>query len=512
MTTTVFVNGVTLTDADWFNDTDRVVYDADGGDHVNFTPVGTGGSVRSLQAKGREIVSLTDYGGVADSGGTDNGPAFQKAHDALGSDGGSILIPAAAGYYGVSTQAAFTKDVELIGAGVKCSEIGSSTAALVWFTHTARFVVRHVGFTALGAAISSCVFVKTLAAASNHGDSGIYECLMSGAAKCYWGERTNKIHVERNSISGDYGLYLQNLTSSDEGDSFVSENTISCTTAGILVLSTAGLYLANNKFNGACPVHIDVAPDDGNVGNFTIVGGSLEGHTTAGIRLLSASDTITKTLISGVQFSSASATHLIFGNQATNTNVTGCTFNDTNASNGVGIDIQNGAQNTTIVGNSFHQILTAIKSSANVTGQTIKGNRYASNVTNMYLGGENDQNQNGPGSEKEFDLDAQITNTSNTDYVNAFKWQGRCVAEVFITGTVQGSSEGNKYRKVICTNGPTVTDIIAVVSPIGTFDLQVVASGSDVVVGIKRNGATGTSVTMQVGVKLTGYPLNVAKV
>lgn len=42
MTTTVFVNGVTLTDAPWFNDVDQITYDSDGASFVDFTQTGIG--------------------------------------------------------------------------------------------------------------------------------------------------------------------------------------------------------------------------------------------------------------------------------------------------------------------------------------------------------------------------------------------------------------------------------------------------------------------------------------
>lgn len=61
MTTTVFVNGSTLTDADWFNDTDRLVYaifgDAPSGGPINVST--TGGiqfTVSSAPAASRRIV------------------------------------------------------------------------------------------------------------------------------------------------------------------------------------------------------------------------------------------------------------------------------------------------------------------------------------------------------------------------------------------------------------------------------------------------------------------------
>lgn len=91
MTTTVFVNGVTLTDADWFNDTDEAVYDKLVG---FYTP----------QMEG----ALAD-------GSTDDTTAIQAAVDAIsGAGGGTLYFPP--GTY-VSGQIALASNVSFLGAG-----------------------------------------------------------------------------------------------------------------------------------------------------------------------------------------------------------------------------------------------------------------------------------------------------------------------------------------------------------------------------------------------------------
>jgi hypothetical protein len=322
--------------------------------------------------------------------------------------------------------------------------------------------------------------------------------------------------------SGRYGVYLENLTNSDEGDSFLNHNYFAGGTGetSIYVASTSGINIIGNKFNGAVAVHLDIASTTSNVGNFLVVGNSFEGHVTAAIRLIATSGSIVKTVINGNQFSSHDATHIIVGNIAQSTVITGNVFNDTNPANGVGIDIQSGSLDTTIVGNSFHQILTAINSTANIVGQTIKDNKFlvrdtgSQDVTNFYLAGENDQNLSGPGSEKDFEVDRLISNSSNAAYVNAFQFKGNCILEVFTTGIVQGAAANTmKYRKVLITNdGGTITDLIALVSVGAVFDLQIVQSVGFTVVGIKLNGATGTRVDMQIRARITGYVRDFSKV
>lgn len=480
-------------------------------------------------AKLRAVVVVTDpayAGGAKCDGTTNDAAAFQAAHDALPADGGEVYVPAFATPCLVNTTVAFTKPVALRGSQYLASEIQVTAAAIPAFTTTKKLDVQNLGFTATGSAAGSAFAIKILSAATSHSDSTIRGNYFQGFARAVWAQRTTALRVAHNRFapggSGRYALYLENTTSSDEGDSFIEDNyfadTVGETT--IFVASTSGLNIVGNKFNGAAAVHLDIAPGASNVGNFLISANSFEGESTAAIRLITTSGVVTKTVITGNQFSSGGATHVIVGNGAKNTVITGNTFNDSNAANGIGVDIQAGAVSTTIVGNQFHQILTAIKSDASISGQTIKDNRFylratgSSNVTNFYQGGENDQNLSGMNSEKDFEVDRYITNASNAAYVNAFQLKGNCIVEVFVTGVVQGAANNSmKYRKVLVTNdGATITDLIALVSVGATFDLQVVQSGGFVVVGIKRNGATGTSADMQVRVRVTGYVRDFSKV
>lgn len=495
--------------------------DLQSGIGIEFIQSGTGAVATDLQTRGRRIVYLTDYGGSGDAGVTDNGVALQAAHDALGADGGSIIIPPTATYYGFTTGAAFTKPIRIVGEDWYCSEFLTSTASLTMITTTKKLVVENINFTALSSAIASAIAIKTLAAAANHGGTHIRNCYFTGFIRCYWSERSNAFHIDGCKFAADgYCLYLENTTSSDEGDSFVSNSTFSGTAGDtcIHVASTSGINFNNNKFNTGVAVHVDIAPTSNAVGNFLFSNNSFEGHLTAGIRLIATTGSITKTVICGNQFSSDNMTHVIVGKFAKNTVITGNVFNDTNPANGIGVDIQASAQNTTIVGNEFHQILTAINTDATITGQTIHSNKFvvmssgSVNVTNLYLGGENDNNLNGPGSEKSFELDRLISTTSNASYTNAIQLKGDCILEVFATGVVQGSGDTAKYRKVLITGDTTATDLIAEVTVGSAWDMQIASSGGYTVVGGKRNGATGTSLTVQMRIKVSGYVRDLSKV
>lgn len=469
------------------------------------------------------VIDVRAYGAVGD-GVTDDTAAFQLAHDALPSDGGAILVPSKSTVYVLNSTVVFTKPVLLMGLGFHGSELSTSVAGNIIITTTSKIVIDKIGFTATGSAIGNSTGIKTLSTATGHTDSIISNCYFQGFSKCYWSQRTSSIHINNNRFSQSSGvsLYLENLTDSDEGDSFITNNYFAGGTNdnSIVVLSTSGLNIYGNKFNGPVNSHISIRPTGtNNSGNNVIVGNSIEGFVTSGIELISdGSGTITRNVISGNQFSSHSATHIIVGNKGWDTVISGNTFNDTLSTSGIGIDIQTGAKNTNINGNSFHQILTAINSGSIVTGTNISGNRYALTnnaaleVTNIYLGGEDDDEVQDYGSYKEFEVDRLINNTDNVTYINAFQLKGSCILEVFLNGIVQGSGNARKYRKVLVTDDTTITDLIPLVSVGSDFDLQITGSGGFTVIGIKRNGATGTQVQMKIGIKVIGYVKDLSKV
>jgi len=102
MTTTVFVNGVTLTDADWFNDVDQIAYDSDGADYVDYLQSGIATSAnratRTLQAKvGEAWISLTDAKNddataVDDTGASECTTALQECIDSANTNGGGVVL------------------------------------------------------------------------------------------------------------------------------------------------------------------------------------------------------------------------------------------------------------------------------------------------------------------------------------------------------------------------------------------------------------------------------------
>jgi parallel beta-helix repeat protein len=87
---------------------------------VTYTPAGTGAVTTTVQAKLRQVVSVQDFGAVADGNistgaGTNNSPMFQAAINALGA-GGCLYIPA--GKYVLASQVTVPSDFTITGAGM----------------------------------------------------------------------------------------------------------------------------------------------------------------------------------------------------------------------------------------------------------------------------------------------------------------------------------------------------------------------------------------------------------
>lgn len=436
---------------------------------------------------------------------TDMGAALQAAHDALGADGGTIIVPASNSFYSYSTTAAFTKPIRLVGEGWFSSEFYSETSGIIFITTVSWLSVYNLHFSSYGAARGSSTGIKTLATAATHGFTSINSCYFDGQSRCYWSERTNSL-VIKDSLFGamsGYCLYLENNTNSDEGDSFITNCNFSgdATSICIFVPSTAGINFTGNKFNNAVIGHVLLQTDSGNTGNFLFSNNSFEGHTAYAIKAVEGTGTITKTIITGNQFSSDCVSHVTIGTGAINTVITGNTFNSTSSLSGTGIILETGASEITIVGNAFHQILNAVTASASTClGITMSGNRFANDVTSLFAG---DDGQTIYASQKEISCSKFISNTSNSVYLDAFKLIGYGTIEVNIYGLVQGVGVCNYHRKVFIS-GTTIADINAAVTSGAAFDVQMSASGGYLNVGVKRNGASGTTLTVYVEIIARG--------
>jgi Pectate lyase superfamily protein len=462
-----------------------------------------GGSARTQHAKNAESVSLTDFGAVGD-GVANCGAALQAAHDALPGVGGTIYVPACSAYYLFTTGVVFTKYIRLIGAGVATSTFYTTTASLFMIQSSAKLDIENQSLLAYGAARTTAVLVKHLSTSAGHNGSQFSNCTFDGGVVCYQSQRTNSVYFDNCRIgpgNAGIGLLLENLINSDEGDSFFSNNTFSGAAGSISVNvpSTAGLYFSNNKFNGAASGHILINCTTHNVGDNIFTGNSIEGHTDYGINIVGTTGVSTKNLITGNQFSSGCNNHVVLGLGAQNNTVTGNTFNSTSSATGNGVLVQAGSIRTTITGNAFHQILTAITCATGTgLGITASGNRFAEDVTTMFVG--DDTNSVYP-PQREISLTRLMSVTSSVTYSDAIKFKGNGVIEIRIFGNVSGVGDFSYHRRCLIV-GSTLTDIDAAVNAGAVIDVQAAAAAGYMVISVRRN-AGGGGVTLSANVEVT---------
>lgn len=478
----------------------------DGSDWIGFEPIGTGAIARSAQTKMREVVSVTDYGAVGDGTG-DLGIALQAAHNALGPDGGQILIPAASNYYLMTTSVTFTKPIRLVGEGWFSSEIATDVNGITLIATTSKLDVENTSWTALGAAIATCTFILHQPTSANHNFSTFRNNYFSNAKYAYHSQSTNAVVIDGNVIGcgggGGAGLWLENLINSDIGDSHITNNNISGAAGciGVLVPSTSGINFCNNKFNGVLLHHVLINVGANPTGNFLFSNNSFEGHTDAAIKVIATTGTITKIVITGNQFSSNAVDHVVIGNNAINTVITGNTFNSASSTNGLGINVLAGAENVTITGNAFHQILTAVAAAPSQSaGITMSGNRFANDVTTFFVGDDN-LSLNAP--QREVSYSRFISNSSDSIYVDVCKLLGYGTVDIKVYGIVQGVGNCNYYAKYLVSGG-TPTQLIVPTSTGASFDVQVATSAGYLVVSAKRATGVGSSITVFVEVTTNG--------
>ena len=489
-----------------------------------YAPQWVGSVPRSLQDKLKEAVSVGDFG-CPGNGTGDLGLALQYIHDnVLGADGGAIRLPSGrsgGGNYPLLTPVVFTKPVELVGEGgrINCeilisTSLGSSSA----ITTTNFIRLTDLGITAIGSGLNTGVLVDQVFPSNSQNGSGASHCSFSGGAVCWRSLDASQMSFTSVEFGNyrDYGLWSEDQFSSDRGDSFISHCVFAGrSTATGLFVKNAGLYVAACKWNGNQQYAVRLDSAAGNIGDYTFVGNSLEGYTLGGIYCVGANIN-TKILITGNQFSSnvGANAYLYFGQNVQNVTVTGNTFND-QGSTATGILYGNGLKEVVIVGNHFYDINTAIQGpgtvSANI-GLTIESNRFAETVGTIYSSGENPDLLNAQSSQKLFKLSRVVSTSSNSVYANAWRFQGVGTVKITVFSYLQGVGRSQYYGEFLCDGTTAPTVIGTPVTKSGPFDVQCIYSVPNIVVGIKRNGATGTSVAGYVQIELDGYFNYIAKV
>ena len=100
MTSTVFVSGTTIA-SDWLNDVNEVVYGTGlPSSNVSYLPAGAGGSITTVQAKLRQVVSILDFG-ADPTGAIPCDTALANARAYIASTNAQLVFPA--GTYTYST-------------------------------------------------------------------------------------------------------------------------------------------------------------------------------------------------------------------------------------------------------------------------------------------------------------------------------------------------------------------------------------------------------------------------
>lgn len=138
---------------------------------VGHVASGAGAVATTVQAKLREVVSVTDFGAAADSNGTtgnggDNAAAFQAAIDAVEASGGSyaLYVPEGAGVYRLGSPLNIDTAISLIGEGVSPYEGVPGTrgrGSWLYFDHAGR------GINIIGASARSGVTLRSFGTMRN---------------------------------------------------------------------------------------------------------------------------------------------------------------------------------------------------------------------------------------------------------------------------------------------------------------------------------------------------------
>lgn len=209
--------------------------------NLRYLPTGTGGVLRTINSRLGEYVSTKDFGALGDDV-ADDAAAFQAAHDALPSNGGTILAPP--GTYKLSSAVTFTKPTRLVGAGVKATTIKTSSAtANVIVFDCAYCAVESIGFdTSVTRTAGSYIQVTINCIRSRIRDFLMVNGFTGITLVC-----ADTVWIENGDIfdtaTGGYGIrFIGDGVTPAGNDLYVNKVTMS----GASNVATAGIQITNN--------------------------------------------------------------------------------------------------------------------------------------------------------------------------------------------------------------------------------------------------------------------------
>lgn len=332
---------------------DSISNNSSGSSVIGFIQNGTGAVATNALAKMRQVVSVMDFGAVADGNlgtdtGTNNTPAFNAALAYASSIGaGAVYVPN--GNYKLFSAITIPQGVTLRGAGRHCTTLFAPTS----FNTTGGIINFGVGTVSHG--------LCDLALLSPPG--GIVGTGTSGVG--IYANR-NGTFIERVWVAGyNINILLANT------DIFLLDSIIEeCTTSGIGVdmnASANDITMANCEIFACSTTSIRIKGTTNTDGTINISNTRMLDVRTNGIQIL---DSAVPVQISNCSVAGLSETTNVTGSGIAvdnSSNVAISNFvcrvgTNTQSSSGVGIRIVSGSSNVTVVGGEIQSMLDGIQS------------------------------------------------------------------------------------------------------------------------------------------------------
>lgn len=316
-----------------------------------------------------------------------------------------------------------------------------------------------------------------------------------------------------NVITNDYryGAYIQNVSSPDTNDGTIDGNifdTINGGSAAIHYESGGGLRVVNNKFlSHNYAVDLQVV-DGANTGVLLINSNSMEGQTTASVRLGKAGTTglFGRVVITGNEINNPSGDGILFNVGAYDLTVSGNFIGGT--AGHYGVDCTAGCNYAYIGGNQFESIGTAVRISPTSLLINVGENQYR----NVAVPVENNIAADTAQAIVNSTYMNNVKVTSSTTYTNLFQidmtgYRG-CTIGLIIEGIVQGVGQVARYISSVAHLGggncalTNISDTSAATAVDVQFD--VTTTPGSIIIGVRRNAAAGGTefdgpVTLTVG-------------